>query len=87
MCKFFVIPGTGAALLGIPDIKLFYILSIMCNTIDRSQRCTDINAQMKEEKCNTKIQALIQWPRIIKLILQLIFPARTKQRSRQRSKH
>ena len=35
MCKFFVVPGKGQALLGMPDIDMFNIININCNTIDK----------------------------------------------------
>ena len=32
-CIFFVVPGDGDALLGMPDIELLNILNVNCNTI------------------------------------------------------
>ena len=34
MCKFFLVPGNRQALLGMPDIDMFNIIDINCNTID-----------------------------------------------------
>ena len=33
MCKFFVVPGSGQALLGMPDIAMLNIININCTTI------------------------------------------------------
>ena len=37
MCSFFVVPGNGQTLLGIPDIKTLGILTINYNTIATKQ--------------------------------------------------
>ena len=34
MCKYFVVPGNGHELLGMPDINTLNIIHINCNTID-----------------------------------------------------
>ena len=34
MFNFFVVPGKGQALLGMPNIDTFNIININCNTID-----------------------------------------------------
>ena len=34
MCKFFLVPGNGQALLGMPDIDMLDIININCNTIN-----------------------------------------------------
>ena len=36
-CRFFVVPGDGPALLGMPDIKLLSILMIMFNVTEDQQ--------------------------------------------------
>ena len=33
-CRFFVVPGDGQELLGMPDIELLSILKIMCEVVD-----------------------------------------------------
>ena len=35
-CRFFVVPGDGQALLGMPDIRLLSIIGITCCIIDES---------------------------------------------------
>ena len=32
-CRFFVVPGDGPALIGMPDIELLSVLRITCNVI------------------------------------------------------
>ena len=34
LCRFFVVPGGGPALLGMPDIKILGILSVICNRLE-----------------------------------------------------
>ena len=55
MCKFFVIPGNGQTLLGMPDINTLSIIHINCNTIDTQE--TD-----RANKCSTNT-AMDQGPR------------------------
>ena len=43
MCKFFVVPGSGKALLGIPHINTLNIITISCNTIDSKETDRAIN--------------------------------------------
>ena len=42
MHNFFVVPGNGQALLGIPDIEILNIQTMICNTIGTKD--TDIDA-------------------------------------------
>ena len=59
MCKFFVIPGNGQALLGMPDIGMLNIIKINCNTIgthgnDSADNCrtnTAIHQSSKHVQC------------------------------------
>ena len=37
LCKFFVVPGNGKALLGMPDIDMLNIIHRNCNTIDTQE--------------------------------------------------
>ena len=37
MCKFFVVPGYGQALLGMSAIDMLNIIHINCNTIDKQE--------------------------------------------------
>ena len=37
MCKFFVVPGNGQAVLGMPDNNTLNIIHINCNTIDTQE--------------------------------------------------
>ena len=37
LCKFFVVPGNGQALLGMPDIDTLNIITINFNTIDTQE--------------------------------------------------
>ena len=67
-CKFFVVPESFQALLGMLDIELSDILSIECNITDMPQRCREINTQVEEE-CYTKIQILIEPPPRTKITL------------------
>ena len=55
-CKVLVVPGYGAALLGMPDIKLLNVLNILCNTVNVLQRCKGImHKQQKRNATQTKI--------------------------------
>ena len=37
ICSFFVVPGNGKALLGMPDIETLGTLTITCNTMDTKE--------------------------------------------------
>ena len=47
LCNFSVVPGTGQALLGMPDINTLDIIAINCNTIDalEADRAVICNSQ------------------------------------------
>ena len=50
---FFVLPGKGAALLGLTDIELLYLFNMSCSTIDTSQENKLINTQQTEAEYST----------------------------------
>ena len=56
ICNFFVVPGNGQALLGMPDIKTLDILTITCNTIDtqevdKGKKCSANTANCHSSLC------------------------------------
>ena len=57
MCKFFVVPGNGPVLLGMPHIKTLDFLIINCNTIDMQTSSEQISRKQTDERgCTNKIQ-------------------------------
>ena len=44
--EFFVLPGNGQALLGIPDTDTLHVLTINCNTIDMQTQNEQMNNKM-----------------------------------------
>ena len=49
-CKFFIVPGNDTVLLGMSNIEVLNILSVLCNMIDMPQRRREINVQTTGEK-------------------------------------
>ena len=49
-CIFFVVPGNGEALLGMPDIELLNILNINSNTIGTDKEEKGINCKMRKDR-------------------------------------
>ena len=47
-CRFFVVPGDGPALLGMPDIELLHILKIMCDMIGDPHNNRKLDLQTAE---------------------------------------
>ena len=47
-CRFFLVYGEGPALLGMPDIKLLNILSIMCEVISKPPESRMFHSQTKD---------------------------------------
>ena len=52
-CKFFVVPGEGPSLLGMPDVETLELLSVNCNTIEPGQMNRQINEHRMQDKSNT----------------------------------
>ena len=46
-CNFFVVPGNGSALLGLPDCDWLQLLSIKCQTTNDQHKRGQINKQTK----------------------------------------
>ena len=51
ICSFFVVPGNGQALLGMPDIKTLDILTVNCNTIETKEADGAENHKTNTAKC------------------------------------
>ena len=47
-CRFFIVPGDGPALLGMPDVKLVGILEIMCEVVEDQWVDREFNLQTIE---------------------------------------
>ena len=55
-CDFFVVPGTGQALLGMPDIETLYVLTVNCNTTDTQTQNEQIYSKVEDEwHCTNKM--------------------------------
>ena len=57
-CRFFVIPGDGPALLGMPDIELLNILRVSCEVISEAHESWMFDLKTREASnsshCRTK---------------------------------
>ena len=53
MCKFFVFPGNGQALLGMLDIDTLNIIHVKCNTIDAQETDGDNNCSTNTAICQS----------------------------------
>ena len=53
MYMFFVVPGNGQALLGMPDIDMFNIIKINCNTIGTHENDSTNNCSTNTVICQS----------------------------------
>ena len=65
MCKFFVVPGNGQALLGMPDMDTFSIIKINCYTIgthrnDSADNCSTKTTTLQSSKHTQHYTSMMQ---------------------------
>ena len=59
--RFFVVPGDGPALLGMPEIELLGILKIMCDVIEGQQADRNFDSQTMEPSSGLSCKVNIDW--------------------------
>ena len=75
MCKFFVVPGNGQALLGMPDIDMHNIIKINCDTIGTHRN--DSANKAVEIQPSTRVQNIQHYTKMMQDVDRVRNPVQT----------